>query len=74
MCVQASFADIYLRGMRERSMRSGTEFVLFVVLLLCCVAVLTKLFWHFLDASVEVQEVSYRINGLGKTRLNAPKS
>ena len=25
MCVQANFADIYLRGMRDRSMRSGTE-------------------------------------------------
>ena len=25
MCVQANFADIYLRGMRNRSMRSGTE-------------------------------------------------
>ena len=24
MCVQANFADIYLRGMRDRSMRSGT--------------------------------------------------
>ena len=27
MCVQANFADIYLRGMRDRSMRSGTESV-----------------------------------------------
>ena len=25
MCVPANFADIYLRGMRDRSMRSGTE-------------------------------------------------
>ena len=25
MCVQAKFADIYLRGMRDRSMRSGKE-------------------------------------------------
>ena len=25
MCVQANFADIYLRGMRDRSMRRGTE-------------------------------------------------
>ena len=25
MCVQANFADIYLWGMRDRSMRSGTE-------------------------------------------------
>ena len=25
MCVQANFADIYLRGMRDRRMRSGTE-------------------------------------------------
>ena len=25
MCVQANFADIYLRGMRDRSMQSGTE-------------------------------------------------
>ena len=25
MCVQANFADIYLRGMRDRSMRGGTE-------------------------------------------------
>ena len=25
MCVHANFADIYLRGMRDRSMRSGTE-------------------------------------------------
>ena len=25
MCVQANFADIYLRGLRDRSMRSGTE-------------------------------------------------
>ena len=25
MCVQANFSDIYLRGMRDRSMRSGTE-------------------------------------------------
>ena len=25
MCVQVNFADIYLRGMRDRSMRSGTE-------------------------------------------------
>ena len=25
MCVQANFADIYLRGMRDRSMPSGTE-------------------------------------------------
>ena len=25
MCVWANFADIYLRGMRDRSMRSGTE-------------------------------------------------
>ena len=25
MSVQANFADIYLRGMRDRSMRSGTE-------------------------------------------------
>ena len=25
MCGQANFADIYLRGMRDRSMRSGTE-------------------------------------------------
>ena len=25
MCVQANFADIYLRVMRDRSMRSGTE-------------------------------------------------
>ena len=25
MSVRANFADIYLRGMRERSMRSGTE-------------------------------------------------
>ena len=25
MCVQANFTDIYLRGMRDRSMRSGTE-------------------------------------------------
>ena len=25
MWVQANFADIYLRGMRDRSMRSGTE-------------------------------------------------
>ena len=25
MCLQANFADIYLRGMRDRSMRSGTE-------------------------------------------------
>ena len=25
MCVSANFADIYLRGMRDRSMRSGTE-------------------------------------------------
>ena len=25
MCVQANFADIYLRGMRDRSMRSGRE-------------------------------------------------
>ena len=25
MCVQANFADIYLRRMRDRSMRSGTE-------------------------------------------------
>ena len=25
MCVQANFADIYLRGMRDRSRRSGTE-------------------------------------------------
>ena len=25
MCVQANFAHIYLRGMRDRSMRSGTE-------------------------------------------------
>ena len=25
MCVQANFADIYLRGMRDRSMRSKTE-------------------------------------------------
>ena len=25
MCVQANFADIYLRGKRDRSMRSGTE-------------------------------------------------
>ena len=33
MCVQANFADIYLRGMRDKSMRSGTEFVFFVVLL-----------------------------------------
>lgn len=27
MCVQANFADIYLRGMRDRSMRSRTELV-----------------------------------------------
>ena len=33
LCVQANFADIYLRGMRDRSMRSGTEFVFFVVML-----------------------------------------
>ena len=26
MSVLANFADIYLRGMRDRSMRSGTEF------------------------------------------------
>ena len=26
MCVQANFADIYLRGMRDRSTRSGTKF------------------------------------------------
>ena len=25
MCVQANFADIYLRGMRDRSLRSGTD-------------------------------------------------
>ena len=25
MCLKANFADIYLRGMRDRSMRSGTE-------------------------------------------------
>ena len=25
MSVRANFADIYLRGMRDRSMRSGTE-------------------------------------------------
>ena len=25
MCVPVNFADIYLRGMRDRSMRSGTE-------------------------------------------------
>ena len=25
MCVSANFADIYLRGMRDRSMRGGTE-------------------------------------------------
>ena len=25
MCVQANFADIYLREMRDRSMRSGKE-------------------------------------------------
>ena len=25
MCGQANFADMYLRGMRDRSMRSGTE-------------------------------------------------
>ena len=25
MCVEANFADIYLRGMRDRSMRSGME-------------------------------------------------
>ena len=25
MCVQANFAEIYLRGMRDRSMRSGME-------------------------------------------------
>ena len=25
MCVQANFADICLRGMRDKSMRSGTE-------------------------------------------------
>ena len=25
MCVQANFADTYLRGMRDRIMRSGTE-------------------------------------------------
>ena len=25
MCVQANFADIYLRGVRDRSVRSGTE-------------------------------------------------
>ena len=25
MCVQANFTDVYLRGMRDRSMRSGTE-------------------------------------------------
>ena len=25
MCVQANFPDIYLRGMRDRSMRGGTE-------------------------------------------------
>ena len=27
MCVQANFADIYLRGMRDRNVRSGTELV-----------------------------------------------
>ena len=26
MCVKANFADIYLRGMRDRSMRGATEF------------------------------------------------
>ena len=26
MSVRANFADIYLRGMRDRSMRSGTKF------------------------------------------------
>jgi len=25
MCVQANFADIYLRGLRDKSIRSGTE-------------------------------------------------
>ena len=25
MCVQANFADIYFRGLRDKSMRSGTE-------------------------------------------------
>ena len=28
MYMQANFADIYLRGMRDRSMRSGTELAL----------------------------------------------
>ena len=27
MSVRANFTDIYLRGMRDRSMRSGTELV-----------------------------------------------
>ena len=27
MCVSVNFADIYLRGMRDRSMRGGTELV-----------------------------------------------
>ena len=36
-------------------------------------ACLTKMFWHFLDTSVEVQEVSYRINWFCKFRPNAPK-
>ena len=36
-------------------------------------AFLTKLFWHFLDTSVEVQEVSYRISCFCKFRPNAPK-
>ena len=28
MSVRANFADIYLRGLRDRSMRSGTELAL----------------------------------------------
>ena len=39
MFVRPNFADIYLRAMRDRSMRSGTEFASPNFRLLCCVAV-----------------------------------